>query len=447
MIGRAADLDRLPAWSRAPPTPGRGPRRRRGRHRQDPARPGADRPGARRHVVLAGQADPGTRRPPDGAVPRRRCRTGLPTLDPELRPGRARDAERAGRRAGAAGVDLVRGSPARRPTGLVVFEDLHWADSESLAVFERLAEPDGGRARCSSAPTGPTACPAATRPPTSCPASSAATRSPTSASTGSARPTSSAFLAAVLRRGPVVPRRSTRCTAAPAATRSSSRSWWPAPATSLDERSTPRRCRGPSPSWCGPSSTTSTPTCGGCVAAASVLGRRVRFDVLAAVTGTREDELIAAAARRRRQRPAGRGRPRRVQLPPRPRARGHRGRAARPGAPPAPRGGPRRAPARPDSRDHVALRPPRPGRRALRRDGRRGPARRPRVARGSAPPTRRCSWPRPGSPRPRTTSTCAAVATRAAWLAGLLDDADDARRPLAPRWPAPPATSARRRRP
>ena len=29
-------------------------------------------------------------------------------------------------------------------SGLVVFEDLHWADSESLAVLERLVEPDGG---------------------------------------------------------------------------------------------------------------------------------------------------------------------------------------------------------------------------------------------------------------------------------------------------------------
>ncbi len=42
-----------------------------------------------------------------------------------------------------AGVDLIRQLSAGL-TALVVFEDLHWADSESLAVFERLAEPDQG---------------------------------------------------------------------------------------------------------------------------------------------------------------------------------------------------------------------------------------------------------------------------------------------------------------
>ena len=40
-----------------------------------------------------------------------------------------------------AGVELVRRLGAGRST-LVVFEDLHWADSESVAAFERLAEPD-----------------------------------------------------------------------------------------------------------------------------------------------------------------------------------------------------------------------------------------------------------------------------------------------------------------
>jgi DNA-binding CsgD family transcriptional regulator len=43
-----------------------------------------------------------------------------------------------------AGVDLVRRLTEPGPA-LVVFEDLHWADSESIALFERLAEPDGGR--------------------------------------------------------------------------------------------------------------------------------------------------------------------------------------------------------------------------------------------------------------------------------------------------------------
>lgn len=41
-------------------------------------------------------------------------------------------------------VELVR-TLVGSSTGLVVFEDIHWADPESLRVFERLTEPDGGR--------------------------------------------------------------------------------------------------------------------------------------------------------------------------------------------------------------------------------------------------------------------------------------------------------------
>jgi DNA-binding CsgD family transcriptional regulator/tetratricopeptide (TPR) repeat protein len=43
----------------------------------------------------------------------------------------------------AGGVGLVRQIAGERPA-LLVFEDLHWADSESLSLFERLAEPDFG---------------------------------------------------------------------------------------------------------------------------------------------------------------------------------------------------------------------------------------------------------------------------------------------------------------
>jgi DNA-binding NarL/FixJ family response regulator/tetratricopeptide (TPR) repeat protein len=42
-----------------------------------------------------------------------------------------------------AGIDLVRAAVGDRPA-LVVFEDLHWADSESITLFERLAEPECG---------------------------------------------------------------------------------------------------------------------------------------------------------------------------------------------------------------------------------------------------------------------------------------------------------------
>jgi DNA-binding CsgD family transcriptional regulator len=40
-------------------------------------------------------------------------------------------------------VELVRAITRDRPT-LIVFDDLHWADAESLALFERLAQPDAG---------------------------------------------------------------------------------------------------------------------------------------------------------------------------------------------------------------------------------------------------------------------------------------------------------------
>ncbi len=40
-------------------------------------------------------------------------------------------------------LDIVRDLTVRTP-GVVVFDDLHWADSESVALFERLAEPDTG---------------------------------------------------------------------------------------------------------------------------------------------------------------------------------------------------------------------------------------------------------------------------------------------------------------
>ena len=136
-------------------------------------------------VVLAGQADPDTASRPlalfldalTGALPV--TATGpSPTLDratsPHGGPGGRRD---GGDRSGDGGDDgrdgdpdlddrnaltaLVRDNDApvddriaaavelvRRRTagaaGLVVFEDLHWADAESLSIFEQLAEPPGG---------------------------------------------------------------------------------------------------------------------------------------------------------------------------------------------------------------------------------------------------------------------------------------------------------------
>jgi DNA-binding CsgD family transcriptional regulator/tetratricopeptide (TPR) repeat protein len=92
-------------------------------------------------LVLAGQAETETRGRPlvlfadllDG-IPPADADSELATTvrDPDL-PADARI---------QAAVDLVRGLTAGH-RAVLVFEDLHWADPESLVVFERLAEPDG----------------------------------------------------------------------------------------------------------------------------------------------------------------------------------------------------------------------------------------------------------------------------------------------------------------
>ncbi len=64
------------------------------------------------------------------------------TADPELL-AVVNDADRPADERVQAGVDLVRRLTDGQP-GLVIFEDLHWADSESVRVFERLADPDNG---------------------------------------------------------------------------------------------------------------------------------------------------------------------------------------------------------------------------------------------------------------------------------------------------------------
>jgi DNA-binding CsgD family transcriptional regulator/tetratricopeptide (TPR) repeat protein len=93
-------------------------------------------------VVLAGQADPGALGRP--------LELFLDSLDRVLLEPHADLLDVAGDRSRTAeervraGVDLVRRLTAAG-TGLVVFEDLHWSDSESIALFEELAEPDSGR--------------------------------------------------------------------------------------------------------------------------------------------------------------------------------------------------------------------------------------------------------------------------------------------------------------
>jgi DNA-binding CsgD family transcriptional regulator len=93
-------------------------------------------------VVLAGQADPGGEsRPMElfldalGKVP------GDDHGDLVEAIG---DSRRTAEERTRSGVELVRQLTAGA-TGLVVFEDLHWADLESVTIFEQLAEPGGGR--------------------------------------------------------------------------------------------------------------------------------------------------------------------------------------------------------------------------------------------------------------------------------------------------------------
>ncbi len=78
------------------------------------------------------------------------------------------------------------------------------------------------------------------------------------------------------------------------------------------------------------------------IEAASVLGQRVPFDLLARVTGSSEAALIDALPRARRRRPARRGRGRRVRLPACARRRDGECRTARARTAPDPRGGTRR---------------------------------------------------------------------------------------------------------
>jgi DNA-binding CsgD family transcriptional regulator len=93
-------------------------------------------------LVLAGQADPGTvGRPLELLLDALDGHTA--ESDRDLLAA-VHDADRPAEERVRAGVDLVRGLTADTG-GLVIFEDLHWADSESVTAFEWLAEPVSGR--------------------------------------------------------------------------------------------------------------------------------------------------------------------------------------------------------------------------------------------------------------------------------------------------------------
>ena len=417
MVGREADLGRLRSLFGASPAPtialiageaGIG-KTRLVQELVASAPPGT--------LVLAGQADPGT-----VGRPMELFLDALGKTDVSGSPDCAavvKDPSLSAEERVRAAVDLVRSLSEGGP-GLVVFEDLHWADAESLSTFELLAEPD----------RGPLVLVGTYRPDGLSRRHPAADLLPrldrrhlvTHVQLGRLGPAEvNEFLAAVFEEDPpyrAVEALHSRTGGNPffleelvaGAGDMSSEDLASAPLPWTVAEAVRRQVDG------------LDPEVRAVVSAMSVLGRRVAFDLLAAVTGEDEDVLIDAPPHRRRRRADRRGRRRRVQLPPRPRPRGDRGRAARTRAPAPPRGGARRhagrAAATTTSPSRTTPRAPVATTRWWPR-----PASAPRRRCGSAPPTRRCSSPRPGCARPTTTSTCAPSPPRRPPWSGLLDDA------------------------
>ena len=186
------------------------------------------------------------------------------------------------------------------------------------------------------------------------------------------------------------------------------------------------RCRGAWPRCCAGSSTTSSPAAQRIVEAAAVLGHRVPFDLLAARHRRRRGRADRARCASW-SRAACWSRPARTSS-----ASGTRWSARRsPGSCSAGSAAgctrPRwRRCSPPAARDPAMVAAPRPGRRPVRRHGRRRPPGRRARTCPSARRTRRCSWPRWGWTRSRDDVELLAARPRAAWLAGLLDDAQSA---------------------
>jgi DNA-binding CsgD family transcriptional regulator/tetratricopeptide (TPR) repeat protein len=91
-------------------------------------------------TVHAGQADPGSLGRPFDLL--------LDVLDGSVAASDERltflaDRDRPTEERARLGLDILHDLTSGMPS-VVVFEDLHWADAESVALFERLAEPDSG---------------------------------------------------------------------------------------------------------------------------------------------------------------------------------------------------------------------------------------------------------------------------------------------------------------
>ena len=172
-----------------------------------------------------------------------------------------------------------------------MFEDLHWADSESLTLFERLAEPDGGRLLVVGTyrPDGLSR---------RHPAGDLLTRlerrhAVTNVRLNRLAPADvSGFLAAVFGEDP-----SFRTVDALHRRTGGNPFFLEELVASAGDMSTDALATAPLP-WTIAELVRAQldeldPAVRGIITAASVLGRRVSFDMLAAVTGTDEDELIA----------------------------------------------------------------------------------------------------------------------------------------------------------
>ncbi len=140
MVGRSAELDRLTRLLAAPAAPeialiggeaGIGKTRL---VQELVARVPAG------TLIISGQADPGSLgRPLELLLD---AISGIQGVDQDLLEVVADGSRRSDERVDA-GVQLIRTLAGGR-RAVTVFEDLHWADSESVTLFERLADPDGG---------------------------------------------------------------------------------------------------------------------------------------------------------------------------------------------------------------------------------------------------------------------------------------------------------------
>ncbi|GFJ94366.1 hypothetical protein Prum_080080 [Phytohabitans rumicis] len=202
-------------------------------------------------VVLVGQAEPGSlSRPYEVLLDAIDAR---PEVDAEqlaaLGDPRRSPVERL--HTGLAIVsDLVGDAPA-----VLVFEDLHWADSESAALFERIADQRGPRLLIGTyRPDEVTR----RQPVAGLLARMERRHAVTHVRLDRLSPSQTAAMLAAATGAPASPGPRPRCTTAPAVTRSSWRSCCAAFPGSTRRRWSTSRCRGASPTCCAARSTTST---------------------------------------------------------------------------------------------------------------------------------------------------------------------------------------------